>query len=93
MSRRRSAPSRAHHPQYIEKRPVRVKVRLISGRNLIGDCHVVVPDGRVSDVVNDTRRFLVLTDVSVEDDQVEYDVIAVSKDTIEMVLEIQRDAP
>lgn len=83
--------SRSYHPQFIKKKPVRVKVRLSNGLSCIGSCHVLWPDGRISDVINDSRPFLPLTDVTVEGDHTQYDIITFNKSMIEMVYEIHKN--
>jgi hypothetical protein len=74
---------------HIAKTPVRVKVHLKNGRHLIGDCHVPASNGRVSDVVNDERPFLIMTHVTIEQDALDYDVVTINKDAIEMLLELR----
>ena len=81
---------RSYHPLYVKKKKVRVKVRMLNGKNCFGDCHVLWPDGRTSDVVNDERPFLILTDATVEGEPQVYDVLTVNKKQIEMIFEIHR---
>jgi len=81
---------RADHPEFIRTKPTRVRMVLTDGTRCIGNVHVEWPDGRVSDVLNDTRSFLPLTDVVVEGDSTAYDFLTVSKTQISMIYEIQR---
>ncbi len=81
---------RSYHPLYVKKKKVRVKVRLLNGKNCFGDCHVLWPDGRTSDVINDERAFLILTDATVEGEPKVYDILTINKEQIEMIFEIHR---
>ena len=79
---------RSSHPQFVRKKPVRVKVRLLDGTNCFGNCHVLWPDGRTSDVINDERAFLILTGATVEGERHSYDVLTINKSQIAMIFEI-----
>ena len=81
---------RSYHPNFIKKRKVRVKVRLSHGINCFGDCHVLWPDGRTSDVINDNRSFLLLTNATVEEEPNTYDILTLNKNNITMIFEIHR---
>lgn len=81
---------RSQHPDFVRKKKIRVKVRMLDGSNCIGDCHVLWPDGRTSDVINDERAFLILTDATVEGEHHVYNVLTVNKGRIEMIYELYR---
>jgi len=59
---------RMAHPDYVPTRAVRARIVLVSGMRCIGGIHVRNPDGRISDVLNDERSFIPLTDVVLEGD-------------------------
>ena len=80
---------RAAHPEYIRTSAVRIRMQLDSGALVIGDIHVEYPDGRVSDVLNDGRAFIPLTNVVMEGDSTIYDFLTVAKDEIALVYEIR----
>ena len=82
--------SRSDHPEFVRTKPTRVRLVLTDGSRCIGNVHVEWPDGRVSDVMNDARGFLPMTDVVVEGDSTAYDFLTVSKKQISMIYEIQR---
>lgn len=82
--------ARADHPEFVRTRPTRVRLVMSDGTRCIGNVHVEWPDGRVSDVMNDTRKFLPMTDVVVEGDSTLYDFLTVSKEHISLIYEIQR---
>jgi hypothetical protein len=81
---------RSHHPMFVRKKKVRIKVLLQNGLCCFGDCHVLWPDGRVSDVINDQREFLLLTNATVQGEPNIYDVLTVNKNRIEVMFEIHR---
>ncbi len=81
---------RSEHPEFIRTMPVRVRIELASGGRCIGNVHVAHPNGRVSDVLNDARRFLPMTEVVVEGDRTQYDFLTVRKNQIAMIYEIRR---
>lgn len=83
---------RSYHPQFVRKKSTRVRILLTNGKNCIGNCHVLWPDGRVSDVVNDDRPFLIITDASVEGEQQSYNVLTLNKSQIAMLFEIHNKA-
>ena len=83
---------RSYHPDFVRKQSVRVRVLLTNGKNCIGNCHVLWPDGRVSDVVNDERNFLIITDASVEGEAHSYSVLTLNKTQIAMLFEIHNAA-
>lgn len=83
-------PDRSYHPAYVRKKAIRVKVRMRSGLACIGNCHVVWPDGRTSDVINDEREFFLLTDATVEGGSNTYSILTLRKDQIEFMCEIHR---
>lgn len=83
---------RSYHPQFVRKKSTRVRILLTNGKNCIGNCHVIWPDGRVSDVVNDERPFLIITDASVEGEQQPYSVLTLNKSQIAMLFEIHNKA-
>lgn len=85
-----SESSRKDHPDYVPTQAVRVRTLLETGVLIIGDLHVAYPGGRVSDVVNDDRRFLPFTNVVVEGDSTQYDFLTVAKERIVMIYEINR---
>ncbi len=85
--------SRENHPKFIRKKRIRVKVQMQSGLSCFGDCHVIYPDGRVSDVINDERPFLILTDATVEGQSNPYDILTLNKQMIEFLFEIHRKNP
>ncbi len=85
-----SQADRSYHPDYVRKKRVRIKVRMTSGVYCIGDCHVVYPDGRTSDVVNDERPFLLLTDATVEGEHNVYSILTLNKSHISTIFEIHR---
>ncbi len=80
---------RAAHPEYKRTSTVRIRLQLDSGVQVIGDLHVEYPDGRVSDVLNDGRAFIPLTNVVMEGDTTSYDFLTVAKDEIALVYEIR----
>ena len=82
--------ARSTHPEFVRTKPTRVRVVLTNGTRCIGNVHVEWPDGRVSDVLNDARSFLPLTQVAVEGDQTAYDFLTVNKSEIQMIYEIKR---
>jgi hypothetical protein len=82
--------ARKEHPDFIRTMPVRVRIELISGGRCIGNVHVGYPSGRVSDVLNDVRTFLPMTEVVVEGDRTQYDFLTVRKNQIAMIYEIRR---
>ncbi len=82
---------RDHHPQYVRTERVRVRMRLATGTHCIGDIHVSWPDGRVSDVLNDERTFIPVTDVVMEGDSTTYAFLTLAKTAIAMVYEIKRE--
>ena len=82
--------ARSTHPEFMRTKPTRVRVVLENGIRCIGNVHVEWPDGRVSDVLNDTRSFLPLTEVAVEGDSTHYDFLTVNKSGIQLIYEIQR---
>ncbi len=82
---------RSYHSSFVRKKSVRVKVRMLDGSCCIGDCHVVWPDGRTSDVINEDRPFLILTDATVEGEHHIYNVLTINKKRIEMIFELHRD--
>lgn len=79
---------RSYHPAYVRKKAIRVKVRMRSGLSCIGYCHVLWPDGRTSDVINDERAFFILTDASVEGEHTTYNILTLRKEHIEFMCEI-----
>ncbi len=81
---------RSEHPEYVRTRPVRVRVVMVGGQRCIGSIHVKWPDGRVSDVLNDDREFVPMTDVVLEGDQTPYDFLTVNKTQIAMIYEMRR---
>jgi hypothetical protein len=81
---------RSYHPSYIRKKKVRVKLRMQNGLSCIGDCHVLWPDGRTSDAINDERPFFLLTNATVEGERNVYDILTLNKSSIEMIFEIHR---
>jgi len=85
-----SVTSRSDHPEFIRTKPTRVRMVLTDGTRCIGNVHVEWPDGRVSDILNDARSFMPMTDVVVEGDSTAYDFLTVSKNQISMIYEIQR---
>ncbi|HAA59063.1 MAG TPA: hypothetical protein DCE42_30190 [Myxococcales bacterium] len=82
---------RSYHPDYVKKEKIRIKIRTTNGMMLFGNCHVVWPDGRVSDVINDKRAFLIVTDAIIEGDPNVYDILTINKDSIEMLFEIHNN--
>ncbi|MDP7115118.1 MAG: hypothetical protein QGH45_24300 [Myxococcota bacterium] len=82
--------ARATHPEFVRTKPTRVRVVLNNGSRCIGNVHVEWPDGRVSDVLNDTRSFLPMTGVAVEGDGTHYDFLTVNKHEIQLIYEISR---
>lgn len=89
--KKKSEGDRSYHPEYIRKKAVRVRVQLSSGATCIGMCHVLWPDGRVSDEINDDRPFLPLTDVTVQGDSSKYDILTINKKHIELLFEIHKN--
>lgn len=87
-----NALNRSYHPQFVRKTSVRVRVLLVNGKKCIGNCHVLWPDGRVSDVVNDDRQFLIITDASIEGENQSYSVLTLNKSQIAMLFEIHNKA-
>lgn len=83
--------TRVAHSDYIKKRPVLIKLLLTSGQECIGFCHVDWPEGRVSDIVNDDRKFLPLTRVTISGHHMSYDFLTVNKSLIAMIYEMDRD--
>lgn len=81
---------RSYHPDFVKKKAIRVKVRMLDGHCCIGDCHVIWPDGRTSDVINDDRKFLILTDATVEGEHHVYNILTINKSRIEMIFELHR---
>jgi len=77
------------HPEYKRTTAVRIRLQLGNGAQVIGDIHVEYPDGRVSDVLNDARTFIPLTNVVMEGDTTIYDFLTVAKDEIALVYEIR----
>ena len=84
---------RKEHPDYVRTQPTRVRLMLVDGTRCFGDIHVQWPHGRVSDVLNDERRFIPLTNVVVEGDATTYSFLTVAKTQIGMVFEIVRQEP
>jgi len=80
-----------HVAGYVKKRPVLVKLLLTSGQECIGFCHVEWPEGRVSDLINDDRKFLPLTRVSIAGHHLTYDFLTVNKSLVAMVYEMDRN--
>lgn len=83
---------RSYHPDFVKKKALRVKVRMLDGHCCIGECHVLWPDGRTSDVINDDRKFLILTDATVEGEHHVYNILTLNKSRIEMIFELHRPA-
>lgn len=79
---------RSYHPDFVRKKSIRVKVQMMNGLCCIGNCHVLWPDGRTSDVLNDQRAFLILTNATVEGEHNEYDILTLNKSRIEMIFEL-----
>lgn len=82
---------RSHREDYVKKKGVPVKICLKNGSYCIGLCHVLWPDGRTSDVLNDERPFIVVTNASLEGDSTSYDLISINKDHIQFLLEFKED--
>ena len=81
---------RSDNPLYVRKKGVRVKLRTSQGVTCIGTAHVMWPNGRISDLLNDERRFIPVTDVVIEGDPTRYDILTINKDSIELLFEIHR---
>jgi hypothetical protein len=81
---------RADHPDFVRTKPKRVRIVLSDGTRCIGNVHVQWPDGRVSDIINDQRSFLPMTDVVVEGDSTQYTFLTISKAQISLIYEIKR---
>ena len=81
---------RADHPDFVRTRPKRVRIVLSDGTRCIGNVHVEWPDGRVSDIINDQRTFLPMTEVVVEGDSTQYTFLTISKAQISLIYEIKR---
>jgi hypothetical protein len=79
---------RSYHPSFVKKKRVRVKILLDTGKSCIGYMHVLWPDGRVSDVINDEREFLPITDASLEGESATYHILTLNKKHITLLLEI-----
>ncbi len=79
---------RSYHPEFVRKKSIRVKVQMMNGLCCIGNCHVLWPDGRTSDALNDQRPFLILTNATVEGEHNEYDILTLNKSRIEMIFEL-----
>ena len=82
--------SRSDHPEFVRTKPTRVRIVLADGSRCIGNVHVQWPDGRVSDIINDQRSFLPMTDVVVEGDSTQYTFLTISKAQISLIYEIKR---
>lgn len=82
---------RARHPDYVRTAQVRVRIRLVTGIHCIGDIHVSWPDGRVSDVLNDSRDFIPLTNAVMEGDNTYYDFLTVAKSQVALAYEFRRE--
>lgn len=82
---------RSQHPNYVRKKRVRIKVRMADGLTCIGYCHVLWPDGRTSDVINDDRPTLLLTDASVEGESTTYDLLTLNKEHISIFYEFRQE--
>ncbi|MCA9521246.1 MAG: hypothetical protein KC609_09745 [Myxococcales bacterium] len=89
----RTPSERSTHPKFQRKQPVRVKVKLKSGSVLLGDCHVDFPDGRITDVLNDERSFIPLTQVTMQLDRIVYHVVTLNKSEIELIMEVRAQDP
>jgi len=81
---------RSYHPEFVKKKNIRIKVQMMDGKRCIGDCHALWPDGRTSDVINDDRPFLILTNATVEGEHFEYNILTLNKSRIEMIFELHR---
>ena len=81
---------RSDHPEFVRTKPTRVRIVLSDGTRCIGNVHVQWPDGRVSDIINDQRSFLPMTEVVVEGDSTQYTFLTISKAQISLIYEIKR---
>jgi len=85
-----SQSARIDHPDFVRTKPTRVRIVLRDGTRCIGNVHVGWPDGRVSDILNDDRSFLPMTEVVVEGDSTQYTFLTISKPQISLIYEIKR---
>lgn len=81
---------RSYHADFVRKKQIRIKVRMLDGSCCIGNCHVFWPDGRTSDVINDDRKFMILTDATVEGEHHKYNILTINKERVEMIFELHK---